>query len=125
MKNVFLVLTVSALIGFGCNENPETKDLVFHVQSDFDDDMVEIYVDDATLVFSQKVTTNHLLGVDLNAVRTVEVETGSHSIRVIVNGADELRTTVSLNSDLYIGVTYDQEAGEVSIQQSLEPYLYD
>jgi hypothetical protein len=126
MRNIFLILIVSAMIGFGCaDDSATTRNLVFHVQSAFEDDMVEIYVDDGTLVLSQEVTTNHLLGVDVNAIKTIEVTTGSHSIRVVVNGANELRTTVSLNSDLYIGVRYDRETGELSIQQSLEPYLYD
>jgi hypothetical protein len=125
MKNVSLFfLIASFLFVIGCDSESETKNLVFNVQSDFEDDMVAIYVD-ATLVLNQNVTTNHTLGVDLNAMKTVEVATGNHSIRVIVNGADELTTTVNLNSELYIGVRYDQQTGEVSIDQSLEPYVYD
>jgi hypothetical protein len=128
MKNISLLLLITSfLMVVGCDSEsePETKNLVFNVQSDFEDDMVEIYVDDATLVLNQNVTTNHALGVDLTAIKTVEVTTGSHSIRVVVNGADELRATVSLNSDLYIGVRYDQQTGVVSIDQSLQPYVYD
>lgn len=124
MKTYLLLFVVTLIILPGCNEEPETKKVEFHVQTEFEDDLVEIFIDDTQLVLSEKVTTSPILGVDLNAIKAIDVSRGEHRIRITVNGAKELNTTIRVDSDLFVGIRYDEQLNQISITQSLTAFLY-
>jgi hypothetical protein len=125
MRKSILMLSIVVLAVAGCDDDkPENKDLSLHVQSEFDGDQIVIEVD-GKIVLDQEVTTNPVLGVDLDAMKTFSFARGVHSIKIKVNEADELITTVQLDSDLYIGVNYDRETEQLSIVQSMQRFLYE
>jgi hypothetical protein len=125
MKRALFIFAVVIVGLTGCDDQPGTSTIEFHPQWTFEDDHVEIYLDDAMLVMDQKVKTLQVLGVDPNAIKAIPTFSGEHSIRVVINhGSSQLKTIVSVNSDLYIGVNYNSKTGEISIHQSSKAFTY-
>lgn len=124
MKSFLSILFLAASFFVSCSDEPTIHTVEFHVQTEFDDDLVEIYIDDGQVVLNQKVTTSMALGVDLSAIKSVDMSTGEHAVRIVVNGTHELKTLIRVESDLFVAVTYDPQNNEVSIAESVTRYLY-
>ena len=73
----------------------------------------------------KRLKNNNLLGFcDGGIVRLTKKE-GTHTLLVFVNNSATLITNLSLNHDLYIGVTYDSTDNEVFFVHADEPFLYE
>lgn len=118
---VFLLSTLTVLIS--CKKE-KTYTLGIDVQSEFVNDSVEVFMDNEPLII-KRLTTNNLLGVcDGGIVRLTKKE-GTHTLLVFVNNSATLITNLSLNHNLYIGVTYDSTDNEVFFVHADEPFLYE
>jgi hypothetical protein len=124
MKKIFVILLVVTVFTACDNEElADTRQLVFHVQSDFSNDEVKITVDGQEIL-NKMATTNHLLGVDPSANTSVDLIKGTHSVGIVVDGHGFM-TDVVLDSDLYVGINYNRDTNEIFIVQSLQPFGYD
>jgi hypothetical protein len=125
MKKAFVILIAASALLISCDDgNSMMSSLSFDVQSSFDNDHVIIKVDGHE-VLDKNVTTNHILGVDVDARATVAVRQGKHDVYIIINGTEQLETSVTTTGDLYIGVRFDPESNQLSITESSEPFMYD
>lgn len=125
MKRFFLIQTTILALAAACDDDSATKRSVsFDVQSSFDGDHMLITLDGSE-VMSQLVTTNQILGVDLNARKTLLVKPGKHHLQVIVNDDKQLTTTIRVDSDLYLGIRFDSQTQQVSITEARQPFMYD
>ncbi len=125
MRRIFLMLFVGALVFNGCDNNSQTKNLAINVHSQFEDDLLEIYLDGTRRVLNQKVTTNHSIGADLSAAVKFELPAGLHDLKIVVNNSHELNSKIKLERDLYVGVSFDIDTKQISILQQTEPFVYD
>lgn len=123
-KTFFILIAASALL-ISCDDGTSMmSSLSFDVQSSFDNDHVVIKVDGQE-VLDENVTTNQILGVDVDARATVAVRQGKHDVHIIINDTEQLETSVTTSGDLYIGVRYDPQTNQLSIIESSEPFGYD
>lgn len=126
---LLLVLILSGCLLPGCSkdkEHPNTSGekhkLSIAAHSDFNNDLVTIYIDGKS-IFNQKITTNNTLSYA--AGTTDSVFAGQHLIKVVVNGIVSKKQTFTISNDLYIGINYTPQESQISFHLQNHPFAYD
>ncbi|MCD6064051.1 MAG: hypothetical protein K0R82_1962 [Flavipsychrobacter sp.] len=124
-----MLLTVSTLtvnVLASCNNKvKKSYNVGIDVQTQFENDKVQIYIDDEKILDKQ-LTTNDVLGVCLpDGVVHKEVKEGKRKLKVVVNGSATEVEKFTLTEDVYIGVRYDRSKGEISYIFQKEKFMYD
>jgi hypothetical protein len=124
MKKTILSIPLVLLLLVACRKtsNPTVFDLGVDIQSSFDNDKVQVFIDNQALLNTQ-VTTNHTLSL-ATSISTANTE-GIHTIKVIVNGGAAITEKFTQKTDLYIGVNYNKQNKTVSFVYSAHPFLYE
>lgn len=99
---------------------PGANKLGIDLQATFNRDQVTVYIDQQKM-FSNVVETNQLLGLAANM--TTSINSGDHTIKVVVNGSKTLTEAFKLDKDTYIGIGLD--AGKITVKYSTAPYGYN
>lgn len=121
-----LLLLVLFMFGAGCDSAvPATpsgpEEVRVDLQSDFDRDHVAIELD-GDLVFSDRVTTNHLLG--LAEFISLSIPEGEHSIQAVVNGRYYAAAQFMAGDVVVVAVRFNGR-DRVEIELSDQFYGYD
>jgi hypothetical protein len=128
-KHYLILLFAASLAALSCKKesgqspepgNGEEYKLNVHLWNHFDDDLVCVLID-GDEIFKGKVTTNYVLSL-AGYTSSMRIS-GSHTVTIKVNSLVVGSKTISLNSELWVGVTY--EAGKFSFRESQTPFLYD
>jgi len=123
MKKTILFTSLALLLFTACRKanNPTVFSLGVDMQDSFNQDNVEVLIDNQPLLNS-KVTTNNALSLG-GSIATANTE-GSHTIKVIVNDSIVATETFTQKSDLYIGVKFNRAANTVSLIYSANRFTY-
>jgi hypothetical protein len=120
-KSISLILLVAICLIISCQEDSKTFTLGIDVQAHFNQDDVQVFLDDKQVI-DEKLQTNPQFpickGIDLSK------NDGNHIIKVIVNGTATKTEVFSLKSNLYIGVNYNALSEEISFIYSNHPFGY-
>ena len=124
MKKTILSIPLVLLLLVACRKtsNPTVFDLGVDIQSNFDNDKVQVFIDNQALLNTQ-VTTNHAWSL-ATSISTANTE-GNHTIKVIVNDGTALSESFTQKADLYIGVKYNKQNKVVSFVYSAHPFVYE
>jgi hypothetical protein len=126
MKKLVLILSLlSVSFFYSCKKNLVPLTLGIDIQSSFNQDNVQVFIDGHELLHKQ-LQTNPVLGVCYQDGQiTTTGNMADHEIKVIVNNSATKTETFSLQHDLYIGVNYDPQTNLVSLVYSNQRFLYD
>lgn len=122
--SLFIIITLVA----GCSDdvnstNTEpTEQLRIDLQSGYSDTQVKIFLDNYT-VFDDKVSTNDVVSVA--AIIPLEVNAGTHYLKVTVNNLLTKETLFTIGDALYIGVNYSSSNLNIMFNFSDSAFLYD
>jgi hypothetical protein len=124
MKKTILSIPLALVLLTACRKssNPTVYDLGVDIQSNFNNDKVQVFIDNQPLL-NTLVTTNHAWSL-ATSISTANTE-GKHTIKVIANEKAVSTETFSQKADLYIGVNYNQQNDKVNFTYSAQPYLYN
>lgn len=124
MKKTILSIPLVLLLMTACRKtnNPTVFDLGVDIQSSFENDKVQVFIDNQPLL-NTEVTTNHTLSL-ATSISTANTE-GNHTIKVIVNNAVVKTERFIQKADLYIGVNFSKENKTVSLVYAGHPFAYD
>lgn len=124
MKKTILSIPLVLLLLAACRKasNPTVFDLGVDIQSTFDNDKVQVFIDNQPLLNTQ-VTTNHTLSL-ATSISTANTE-GNHTIKVIVNNGVVKTESFIQKADLYIGVSYNKQEKTISLVYVNHPFGYD
>jgi hypothetical protein len=123
MKKVLLSIPLVLLLFAACRKtsNPAVFDLGVDIQSSFDQDNVQVFIDNQPLLNSP-LSSSPLLGL-ATSISTANTE-GYHTIKVVIN--DNIVKTESFmqSNDLYIGVNYNRSTKAISLIYSDHGFMY-
>ncbi len=124
MKKAILSIPLVLLVLTACRKsnNPTVYDLGVDIQSNFENDKVQVFIDNQPLLNSE-VTTNHALSL-ATSISTANTE-GEHTIKVVVNDNTANTEKFMQKADLYIGVNYSKLNKKVAFVFSAKPYFYN
>jgi uncharacterized protein YcfL len=124
MKKVILSIPLVLLLLTACRKsnNPTVYDLGVDIQSSFENDKVQVFIDNQPLL-NTEVTTNHTLSL-ATSISTANTE-GNHIIKVIVNNGVVKTKSFTQKADLYIGVNFSKQNNTVSLVFADHPFGYD
>jgi hypothetical protein len=124
MKKTILSIPLVLLLFAACRKsnNPTVYDLGVDIQSSFENDKVQVFIDNQPLLNSE-VTTNHALSL-ATSISTANTE-GSQTIKVVVNDKTINTEKFTQKEDLYIGVNYNKQNNKVGFVFSSKPFAYD
>ena len=124
MKKTILFTSLVLLLFAACRKtsNPTVFDLGVDVQTTFEKDNVQVFIDNQPLLNTQ-VSTNDQLGL-ATSISTANTE-GKHTIKVVVNGNTVKSEDFTQSGDLYVGINYNKPASTVSIVFSAHRFVYD
>jgi hypothetical protein len=124
MKKTILSIPLVLLVLTGCRKsnNPTVYDLGVDIQSNFEKDKVQVFIDNQPLLNSE-VSTNHALSL-ATSISTANTE-GQHSIKVVVNDSTINSEKFVQKEDLYIGVNYNRLNKTVGFVFSSRPFFYN
>lgn len=127
MKRVLLIssLLLAIVMLYSCKEEGDRFTLGIDVQSYFDQDNVQVFVD-GQLLINKQLRTNPVLGVCLyeGQITTTQNE-GAHEMKVVVNNTATKTENFSLHKNFYIGINYNQQTKEISFAYADQRFLYD
>lgn len=126
MKRIVFILTLVLLLS-SCDDDKKEFSLVVAVQSSFDQDQVQVFIDGEEIV-NRKLQTNYSVGVcflDGEAGLNMGIAEGNHLIKVSINNTVTETAEFNVNNDLYIGINYDQQTSRISFIYANEPFAYD
>lgn len=116
---IFIFLTLALLTS--CEEE-KTYTLGVDVQSFFDEDEVQIFLN-KKLILKETLTTNNILGFS-KGVKMAPSE-GKHTLKVIVNENFVKSEEFNLHHNLYVGIMFNPNTEEISFIHSDHPFGYD
>ena len=124
MKKTILSIPLVLLLLTACRKsnNPTVFDLGVDIQSSFENDKVQVFIDNQPLL-NTEVTTNHTLSL-ATSISTANTE-GNHTIKVIVNNGTVKTESFTQKGDLYIGVNFNKENKTVRLVYADHPFAYD
>jgi len=114
-------ISIVLVFVFSCEEE-KTHTLGIDVQSFFDEDEVQLFLDNK-LILNETLTTNNILGL-CKGLKITRAE-GKHTLKVIINENFVKSEEINLHQDLYLGVRFDSIAKEISFIHSEHPFGYD
>jgi hypothetical protein len=121
-----IILFVMALTA--CSDHAyESQNLSIDIQSGFEQDDLQLFIDDVEL-FRGIAQTNYALGVcsiDGTISHSKNLSASRHKIKVILNGTTTATHFVMLNRDLYVGVNYNRQQSTFGFTESGEHFGYD
>jgi hypothetical protein len=123
MKKVLLSIPLVLLLFAACRKtnNPTVYDLGIDIQSSFDQDNVQLYIDNQPLL-NTRVSSSHLLGL-ATSISTANTD-GNHTIKIVINGNTVKIESFTQSSDLYIGVNYNRSTKAISLTYSKHGFMY-
>lgn len=127
MKSFYAIFPLILLFTASCKdgENVNKFELGIDVQSDFNSDLVQIFIDGREIIHKQ-LQTNPALGVCLEDGQVMlDVREGKHQIKALINGLTTYSENFELTDDLYIGINYDPSTKAVSYAYSDTRFIYD
>lgn len=123
MKKVLLSIPLVLLLFAACRKtsDPAVFDLGVDIQSSFDQDTVQVFIDNQPLL-NTPLSSSPLLGL-ATSISTANTE-GYHTIKVVIN--DNIVKTESFmqSNDLYIGVNYNRSTKVISFVYSEQGFMY-
>lgn len=121
-KNHFLIFACSLVfITAGCKKLNLNKELRIDMGAHFQNDLVTISLDDE-VIFSDTVTTNHVLGVA--KILNFDHPIGEYTITVNVDDVEK-SDVFRHKTDRFIYISYDESASKINITYPNEKYFYD
>ena len=124
MKQITVFFLTLILLWSCKEENVNTVPLGLDVQSSFNQDNVQITIDNREIM-NRELQTNNLLGVCDDGRINIKLGEGKHVIKIVINNLITKTETFSLNKALYIGVNYFEQTKEISFIYSDHPFGYD
>ena len=119
------VFFLAVILFWSCKEeNVNTISLGLDVQSSFNQDNVQITIDNLEII-NRPLQTNNLLGVCFDGRININLGEGKHVIKIVINKLTTKTDTFSLDKVLYIGVNYFAQKKEISLVYSDHPFGYD
>jgi len=126
MKQI-TVFSLALILLWSCKEeegNVNTISLGLDVQSSFDQDNVQIKIDNREIM-NRHLQTNNLLGVCDYGRINIKLTEGKHVIKIVINKWTTKTEVFSLSKALYIGVNYFEQTKEIALIYSDQPFGYD
>lgn len=123
MKNTLLSIPLALLLFAACRKssNPAVFDLGVDIQSTFEQDNVQVLIDNQPLL-DREVSTNRTLGFG-GSISTANTE-GNHTLKVIVNDSTVKTESFTQKGNLYIGINYNRAAKTVKFVYSDHIFIY-
>ena len=124
MKKTILSIPLVLLLLVACRKssNPTVFDLGVDIQSSFENDKVQVFIDNQPLL-NTEVTTNHTLSL-ATSISTANTE-GKHTIKVVVNGNVVKTESFTQSGELYVGINYSKTTGDISFKFSPHRFVYN
>jgi hypothetical protein len=125
MKKIILTVFLLSSLMMACRKSngPAAKfDLGVDLQSTFEQDQVQVLIDDQ-LLYDNLATTNPSLSL-AKSIGTTNTD-GRHFITVVVNNKTSVIDSFEQHSNLYIGVSYDKDIKKISFRYSPVKFGYD
>ena len=125
MKKIILTVFLLSSLMMACRKSngPAAKfDLGVDLQSSFEEDQVQISIDNQ-LLYDNLATTNPSLNL-AKSIGTTNTD-GRHQITVVVNNKTTVIDSFEQHTNLYIGVSYDKELKKISFRYSPTRFAYD
>lgn len=125
LRIVFLLLGLVTIMG-SCSE-PNRFLLNIDIQSSFEYDDMEIFID-GRRVLNENVNTSWNVGVCFingKITQPKSLTEGNHIIKVILNKSHTKIDEFTLNDNLHVGIRFDPDTEELSIDFQHEPFFYD
>jgi hypothetical protein len=123
MKKTILSIPLVLLLLTACRKtnNPTVFDLGVDMQSSFDKDNVQVFIDNQPLL-NRRVTTTDRISFG-GSVSTANTE-GNHTIKVIVNDTIVKTENFTQKGSLHIGVNYNRSTKAISFAYSEHGFMY-
>jgi hypothetical protein len=115
------IVFASITLCFACKKETRSFPVAVDLQSQFNNDNVNVYIDNV-LVFGKIITTNDVLSLAASTSKTLKE--GQHEIKVFVN-SKTLNQSFNLDSDLYIGINYNRDSSTISLRYWETPFIYE
>lgn len=124
-KAAFIYLCLIAGILSSCTKDSKYFTIGVDVQSSFNGEKVQVFIDGQALI-SKQLQTNQILGVCyIDGQITATKTTGKHEIKTIIDNTVSKTESFTLDANLYIGVNYNPQIKTVSFIYSKQPFVYD
>lgn len=126
--HISFVLFILAISLPACNNSTEpspasmAKVFQIHLQSEYADTPVIVYVD-SSQIFYDTVSTGQILGVA--KVITEQIANGTHSLRITIPNSASKDTTFTVIDTLFIGVGYDKQLSRIQYYFTRTRFIYD
>ena len=101
---------------------PTAYSLGIDMQRTFDQDNVQVFIDNQPIL-NKQITSNNVLGL-ASSISTNNTD-GNHTIKVIVNDSLTVTQPFTQHGDLYVGINYIKSANMVMLTYSNTRFLYD
>jgi len=121
-KSALYLLLLAFTVFSSCEKELKDYNLAIDLQSSFDQDNVQVFIDGYP-EYDQKATTNQLLGL-AGSTTTTRTE-GYHQLKVVINNSTSKTSVFPLNANLYIGINYNVQSKEITVLYSNHPFGYD
>ncbi len=125
-KTTFALLFAIAILG-SCKKDDaadNTKTLGVDVQSYFNNDLIQVFVDGQQMI-NRSLKTDLSIGYCVDGGKIIVKETpGSHELKAIVKNNASLTESFVVNNDHYVGISYDSLTNKVSFTHQDHPFIY-
>jgi hypothetical protein len=123
MKKTILSIPLVLLLFAACRKssNPTVFDLGVDIQSTFEQDNVQVLIDNQPLL-DREVSTNRSLGFG-GSISTANTE-GKHTLKVIINDSTVKTESFTQKGNLYIGINYNKSTKAVNFVYSDHIFIY-
>jgi hypothetical protein len=123
MKKTILSIPLALLLFAACRKtsNPTVFDLGVDMQSTFEQDNVQVLIDNQPLL-DREVSTNGILGFG-GSISTANTE-GNHTLKVIINDSTVKSENFTQKANLYIGINYNKTTKAVTFVYSDHGFVY-
>lgn len=121
-----IVFLVTLTLLNACNEENGDADRIvvgIDVQSFFDQDLVQIAIDNKE-VLNKRLQTGTVLAVCSDGRINTNLKGGRHEIRIVINNSTVKTEAFSLTEALYIGINYVEQTKTISLVYSDHPFGY-
>lgn len=126
MKRIFLLSWLAALgYLFSCHKEENVYTVGVDVQSAFNQDSVQVWID-GQKILDQRLQTNYTLGVCYGeGQRVLRLNEGEHEIKAVVNNQVTGSERFTITGNLFIGVNFDPSQPAISFLHSANRFIYD